>query len=399
MEIHHTPKMLLKIYRMRAKIDLSPEEYQRGKVWSKEKQQLLLDSIFRKMDVPQVYFRVLDNGYYECVDGQQRLTAIFDFFDNKIKLSKKLTSEYGGQSFEELPQEIQDIFEDHEIIVVELNKCSDEEVREMFDRLQRGMPLTAGERLHAKIGNMHDFISGISEHDFFKNANIRNYRGAFHQVCSQITALEIFGISDVKFKNLEQMYDKSKNIDLESRELQQVKKVLNYLSKAFSEKTPELHSRAGIVSLYLLLSKLTKEYSIKDKEKVIHDFVVEFEQKLIKAEEKEDNVELLKYLNAISHSSDSANSIKTRDEIITNNFFLMASDIEPLDKNRGFTETQRIAIFRKDNETCQKCSRKVEWEDFHADHIIPHSRGGKTSVENGQVLCSECNLKKGSNSN
>jgi len=80
MEIQHIPKMLLKIYKMRAKIDLSPE-YQRGKVWSKEKQQLLLDSIFRKMHVPQVYLRVPDNGYYEYVDGQQRLTAIFDFFE------------------------------------------------------------------------------------------------------------------------------------------------------------------------------------------------------------------------------------------------------------------------------------------------------------------------------
>jgi hypothetical protein len=380
---------------MRARIDLSPE-YQRGKVWSKEKQQLLLDSIFRKMHVPQVYFRVLDNGYYECVDGQQRLTAIFDFFDNKVKLSKKFTPEYGGQSFEELPQDIKDVFEDHEVIIVELNKSSDEEIREMFDRLQRGMPLTAGERLNAKFGNMHDFISDISEHDFFKNANIRNYRGAFHQVCSQITALEMFGVGDVKFKNLEQMYDKYRNIDIESKELQQIKKVLNYLNRSFSEKTPELHSRAGIVSLYLLVSRLIKEYSVKDKEKVIHDFVVELERKLIEAEEKENNVELLKYLNAISHSSDSANSIKTRDEIITNYFFLITKEIEPLDVNRGFTEVQRIAIFRKDNETCQKCEKKIKWEDFHADHKTSHSRGGPTSVENGQVLCSECNLKKGS---
>src|SRR3989344_5425151 len=114
MEIHHIPKMLLKVYRMRSKIDLSPE-YQRGKVWSNEKKQLLLDSIFRKMHVPQIYLRSLDVGYYECVDGQQRLSAIFDFFDNKIKLSKKYTPEYASGHFDELPQNIKDIFEDHEV--------------------------------------------------------------------------------------------------------------------------------------------------------------------------------------------------------------------------------------------------------------------------------------------
>ena len=44
---------------------------------------------------------------------------------------------------------------------------------------------------------------------------------------------------------------------------------------------------------------------------------------------------------------------------------------------------------------CQKCKQKVEYDDFHADHITLHSRGGKTTIENGQVLCSKCNLSKG----
>jgi len=103
------------------------------------------------------------------------------------------------------------------------------------------------------------------------------------------------------------------------------------------------------------------------------------------------------YLQAISHSSDSTNSIKTRHETIRTHFLLFTKDLEPLDTNRGFSLAQRIAIYRKDKETCQECKKKVGWNEFHADHIKPHTRGGKTTVENGQVLCNKCNLSKGAN--
>ena len=109
MEIHTAPKILLKLHRRRAEIDLNPE-YQRGKVWSKDKQQLLMDTILKKMHIPPIYFRVLENGYYECVDGQQRLTAIFDFFDGKFVLSKKYSGELGGLYYNDLPNKNKDNF-------------------------------------------------------------------------------------------------------------------------------------------------------------------------------------------------------------------------------------------------------------------------------------------------
>jgi hypothetical protein len=341
--------------------------------------------------------RVLDDGYYECVDGQQRLLSIFDFFDNNLKLSKKYSPEYGNLTFDELSQEIKDIFEDYELMITELDKSSDEEIREMFDRLQRGMALTSGERLNAKMGNLHNFISELSEYEFLVNdINVRNYRHAYHQMCAQMVALEFNGISDVKFKILEQIYEDKKDFDLESKKAEHIKRVLNFLARTFDTKTPELHSRAIVVSLYLLISNLTKEYSLKDKEDVLRKFIIEFEKKLNEAEEKDD-VELLKYLQAISHSSDSTNSIKTRHETLRTHFLLFAKDLEPLDVNRDFSLAQRIAIYRKDKETCKKCKKKVEWEEFHADHIKPHTRGGKSTVDNGQVLCSKCNLSKGAN--
>ena len=40
------------------------------------------------------------------------------------------------------------------------------------------------------------------------------------------------------------------------------------------------------------------------------------------------------------------------------------------------------------------CKVKLS-KDFHADHIIPFSRSGKTILKNGWALCPKCNLKKG----
>ncbi|MDX2275050.1 MAG: HNH endonuclease signature motif containing protein [Hyphomonadaceae bacterium] len=83
-------------------------------------------------------------------------------------------------------------------------------------------------------------------------------------------------------------------------------------------------------------------------------------------------------------------------------FFGAYPSIEPIDPTRDFTHEQRLAIFRRDGGECQlrlKCSgEKVGWENWHADHKLAHSRGGKTTVENGQIACAACNLSKGAGS-
>lgn len=49
-----------------------------------------------------------------------------------------------------------------------------------------------------------------------------------------------------------------------------------------------------------------------------------------------------------------------------------------------------------DGKCCNpRCRRDLE-PGWHGDHINPHSAGGPTDVVNGQALCPECNLKKGS---
>ncbi|HAW19508.1 MAG TPA: hypothetical protein DCX14_04925 [Flavobacteriales bacterium] len=43
---------------------------------------------------------------------------------------------------------------------------------------------------------------------------------------------------------------------------------------------------------------------------------------------------------------------------------------------------------------CSLCNTRLK-HDFHADHIVPFSIGGSTALQNGQALCAQCNLRKG----
>ena len=64
-------------------------EYQRANVWSRPQQSLLIDSILRGFDLPKIYFRKLapgDDLLFEVVDGKQRLSAIWAFLADEIRL-------------------------------------------------------------------------------------------------------------------------------------------------------------------------------------------------------------------------------------------------------------------------------------------------------------------------
>ena len=53
----------------------------------------------------------------------------------------------------------------------------------------------------------------------------------------------------------------------------------------------------------------------------------------------------------------------------------------------------RINVLKRDNFTCQYCSKKSN--SMTIDHIIPKNRGGKDTWGNLVAACGKCNTKKG----
>jgi len=64
--------------------------------------------------------------------------------------------------------------------------------------------------------------------------------------------------------------------------------------------------------------------------------------------------------------------------------------------SRTFSKRQRLYARLLSGNICQKCSAVLD-NEFHADHVYPHSLGGKTILKNCQALCAACNLKKSNN--
>jgi 5-methylcytosine-specific restriction endonuclease McrA len=55
----------------------------------------------------------------------------------------------------------------------------------------------------------------------------------------------------------------------------------------------------------------------------------------------------------------------------------------------------RFNVFLRDRFTCQYCQTGLPAPDLTFDHVIPRSRGGKTSWQNIVTACNRCNLRKG----
>ncbi len=61
---------------------------------------------------------------------------------------------------------------------------------------------------------------------------------------------------------------------------------------------------------------------------------------------------------------------------------------------RSFTESQKRTVYEKQKGICKKCNKHFGYKEMEADHITPWSKGGRTSPENCQMLCLDCNRRK-----
>ena len=74
--------------------------------------------------------------------------------------------------------------------------------------------------------------------------------------------------------------------------------------------------------------------------------------------------------------------------------YVLTGDEHYLDL-RAFPEDIKLAVWEKQSHICPLCGREFDYELMEGDHIKPWRDGGRTVIENCQMLCIECNRRKG----
>lgn len=62
---------------------------------------------------------------------------------------------------------------------------------------------------------------------------------------------------------------------------------------------------------------------------------------------------------------------------------------------RAFPLEIKLKVWEKQNHTCAICGKEFDFESMEGDHITPWKDGGRTVLENCQMLCRDCNRRKG----
>jgi len=160
-------------------MDLRPF-YQRRPRWDSERQSRLIESFLINLPVPPIFLYEKSYNSYEVMDGQQRITAIKNFFGNKLKLKGlQYWPELNGRTYDTLPKLVRSGIDRRSIssIVMLKESTPDDEdaarLREIvFERLNTGgIELKRQEIRNALFhGEFNDLLLELSRHPVIRGA-------------------------------------------------------------------------------------------------------------------------------------------------------------------------------------------------------------------------------------
>lgn len=105
-----------------------------------------MESFIMNVPIPPIFLYENEFSHYEVMDGLQRLTAIYDYYNDSYKLEGlKLWGELNGRSYSELPEKVKRGIDRRyisSIILLQESAKSDEEAQKMkqlvFERINSG---------------------------------------------------------------------------------------------------------------------------------------------------------------------------------------------------------------------------------------------------------------------
>lgn len=153
-------------------------EYQRRHRWSDERKSRLIESFLLNVPVPPVFLYERDLARFEVMDGRQRLTALSDFYADKLTLvGLEYWPDLDGRRYSTLPSKVRDGIDRRYISsIILLQETAENEAQAatlkklVFERLNSGGVKLAGQETRNAIysGPLNTLCLQLSENEKFR---------------------------------------------------------------------------------------------------------------------------------------------------------------------------------------------------------------------------------------
>ena len=352
------------VFALGGKLNVRPE-YQREFVYSDRQRDLVIDSIIKGYPISIMYWNTKNDGNYEIIDGQQRTVSICDY------VAKKFSMTMAGKDmfFTSLPKNVQQKILEYKIDVYKCVGTEEErkawfEVinvagetlsdQEILNSIYAGAWTTAAKKKFSKTGCPAFEIAKI-----FMPPDKKPIRQHYLE-----TAIKWF--NDGKVANY---MDAHKN-DTDANELWLYwVSVFAWVKATFLDGETGYRKEMRHVPWGALYNKYGGDKTINSLE--IRDLV----DKLMADPMVESKRGIYQY---VFDGNEKHLSLRKIDEAIARTVY---------EKQKGICNNKKDCILG---------GERCEFGDMEADHITPWSRGGKSDMANCQMLCMDCNRKKGS---
>ena len=418
---------LVRLYAQgRGPLNLEPE-FQRDSVWNKVERSKLMDTILRGYPLPAVVFyrhrdSVAHRQVYDVIDGKQRIESILYFLGEKRGQDKNFEAAFTHveddvditikSTWRNLPEVNQKRILQYAMPVVWLDG-NPSEVREIFVRINStGKALSKQEIRMAK---------------YFKNGFLKEMTKLAASVQRKMLDMGVLSLSQImRMKDVEfiselvlsvlknTVLDKKRALDQAMTpggvDMRSLRKAIRRFKTALKRvkcilpdiKATRYTKAADFYTLFVLLARLEDDGVALDAKQackvagaLLRDFGhrADIVYENIRNGLGSDDRLALKYIQTVREGGDAASHRREREKILRE---LLHDVFKDKDTHRTFSDVQRRIIWdASKTKRCCKCGKDLKWGHFEIDHIIPYSKGGKTSLANSALICKGCNCRKG----
>lgn len=223
-------------------------EIQRCLAWDVKRKSLLIHSMIVGFPMGPIFAAKGENGY-DVLDGKQRLNTIHEFMNGGFALTDipdemEVEMDYGmdivdlnGYKWDELPESIKEIIQDYSITVYYFDGLTDEEMNEMFFRLNNGKALSAIELTRVKTKSIST-VRELAQHELFSSSMTKAAMAKYanEDIVMKSYVLLQEEVSDLSTKTVRQIMETTEWTDEDINKLKQIYDMLFAIYNAIEDK-------------------------------------------------------------------------------------------------------------------------------------------------------------------